>query len=99
MRANCKESWRERLHTSPFLENAYRFPCSHWPSFGRLLRCDMRLLNRYIALLLAPFVVARVQAQRHPLLDNGSDPDNIGRGDWIYKLDKATNQLDGVAPN
>ncbi|MGZ4965137.1 MAG: hypothetical protein ACXWBP_04825 [Limisphaerales bacterium] len=53
----------------------------------------------FFALLLVTFVfVASIDAQSRTLLDNGIDPANLGRGDWIYKLDKATNQLDGFVP-
>lgn len=50
-------------------------------------------------LLMHSVLIGVVQAQSRPLLDNGIDPANIGRGDWIYKLYNATNQLDGVALN
>ncbi|MDB6059247.1 MAG: hypothetical protein JWO95_3091 [Verrucomicrobiales bacterium] len=51
-----------------------------------------------VGLLLAQLVCGLVEAQPRTVLDNGIDAANLGRGDWIYKLDKATNQLNGLVP-
>jgi hypothetical protein len=56
--------------------------------------------KKFIGLLLTQFAIAAsIDAQPRAIFDNGVDPANLGRGDWIYKLEKATNQLNGLVPS
>ena len=46
----------------------------------------------------AIFLLWQQTGKNAPLLDNGVNPANLGKGDWIYFLSLATNQLGGHVP-
>ncbi|HUR47217.1 MAG TPA: immunoglobulin domain-containing protein [Candidatus Saccharimonadales bacterium] len=49
-----------------------------------------------LSILSCVFLLHQAPAQT---LDNGIDPSNLGKGDWIYFLGAATNQLGGSVPS
>src|SRR5690348_12178320 len=44
-------------------------------------------------------VLALARPAQATLLDGNIDPSNLGKGDWIYVLSSATNQLGGNVPS
>jgi hypothetical protein len=60
--------------------------------FIRLANSGKRWVACGLALLLATITCAAVA------LDGGVDPANLGKGDWIYFIDHATNHLGGNVP-
>jgi Purple acid Phosphatase, N-terminal domain/Fibronectin type III domain len=57
-----------------------------------------RVFSPFILILLvfSSSIFTTIQAQA---LDNGIDPANLGKGDWIYFLSSATNKLGGNVPS
>src|SRR3954470_13188640 len=53
---------------------------------------------RYVLLSFVACVSLLLNAQAQPL-DNGIDPANLGKSDWIYFLEAATNKLGGSVPS
>src|SRR5438552_17641411 len=53
------------------------------------------LARQQLLVGLAAVALWQITGQRGVALDNGVDPGNLGKGDWIYSLSQATNQLGG----
>ncbi len=51
--------------------------------------------DKCVRALISMFLAMAVQNARGVILDNGIDPGNLGKGDWIYFIQDATNHLGG----
>jgi hypothetical protein len=58
-----------------------------------------RLFAVRCALLSLVACVSLHRCAQAQILDNGIDPANLGKGDWIYFLEAATNKLGGSVPS
>lgn len=56
-----------------------------------------RMLPRLVVLFLALHLAT--PALRATIRDGGIDPLNLGKGDWIYILPNAINQMGGTMPS